>query len=116
MTPVDKVTHIAINCEVLINRINDEKFDGYFNPKIKQSLRQKCKEFLQELYKVEREYYDVFFNKSEDSTVVVYDIYDTFMKTVASVPIYHMANITSIIEAYQKDPKSIEGIVKKINR
>jgi len=112
MTKTDKVTHIAINSEILINRLNDPIADGYF----KQKLKQTAKLFLQELLKVEKEYYDKFFDKSEDSTIVVYETYDNFMKTIANVPIYHMQNITSIIEAYQKDPKSIEGIVNKINR
>ena len=112
MTNTDKVTHIAINCQVLINRLNDKVADSYF----KQKLKQTAKSFLQELFKVEKEYYDVFFDKSEDSTIVIYDTYNDFMQTVASVPIYHMENITAIIQAYQKDPKSIEGIVKKINK
>lgn len=112
MTNTDKVTHVAINCQVLLNRLSDQVAEDYY----KTGLKQTARKFLNELLKVEKEMFDKFFDKSEDSTAVVYDTYDIFMKTIANVPIYEMQNITSIIEAYQKDRKSIEGIVNKINR
>lgn len=70
---------------------------------------------LTELYKCEPEY-DEFFNKVEESTSHVYDVYESFIKSVASVPIWEARNIETIINAYKKNPQAIEGICKKILR
>ena len=90
MTQTDKITHAIV--VILKNRLN---------------------QLLPELYKCDPDY-DTFFNKVEESTSVVYDVYDTYLKAVASIPIWECENITKIINAYNKDPKSIEGIVNKI--
>ena len=55
-----------------------------------------------------------FFNKVEGSTCEVYNIYDNYIKAIASIPIYDAHNIITIINAYKKDSKSIEGICRKI--
>ena len=99
-----------MNCQVLQDRLHDQAADKHFN----QSLKNKANNFLKELQKVEKNYFDKFFDKSEDSTTYVYDVYDTFISEISKVPIYDMPNITMIIKAYNKDSKSIEGICKKI--
>jgi hypothetical protein len=109
MRPEDKITHITINCQVLLNRLSDELANKVF----KQTLKQKAKTFLDELIKVEKIYND-FFDAKEESTVAVYDVYDNFMKEMAQVPIYDMESIAYVLQAYRKDPKSIQGITKKI--
>ena len=43
----------------------------------------------------------------KDSTIDVYNVYDNFMKKISEVPIYDMENISVIIDAYNKDKKSI---------
>ena len=109
MTPHDNITHIAINCQLLLNRLSDEKAKNVFS----KNLKFTCNNFLNELQKVETNIFDKFFDKNEESTVVVYDTYDKF---ISNIPIWDMENLTRIIEAYHKDPKSIEGIVNKILR
>ena len=109
MTPHDNITHIAINSQVLSNRLSDERTKGVFS----KNLKFTCNQFLKELQKVEENIFDKFFDKNEESTVVVYDTYDKF---ISNIPIWDMQNLTRIIEAYHKDPKSIEGIVNKILR
>ena len=110
MSNTDRITHIAILSQILLNYLNDTNANNYFGKLLKMT----CKRFLSELIKVERNVYDKFFDKSEDSTLVVYDTADAFYKTVSNIPIYDMENLSRIWEAYQKDKKSIEGIVKKI--
>lgn len=112
MTHTDKITHLVINAQVLNNRLSDALIQGIF----KQSLKNKAKLFLDELLKVEAEYYDKFFNDIEDSTIQVYDVYEKFFNTISNVPIYEMENISTMLEAYKKDKKSIEGICRKILR
>lgn len=107
-----EITHISVNAQVLNFRLNNGLAKGLFS----QALKQLVKNLCAQLIKIESKYFDKFLNESEESTFVVYETYDNFMKTVANVPIWDMENITKIIEAYQKDQKSIEGITKKILR
>jgi hypothetical protein len=106
----DKITHITISTQVLSFHLANLKSEGYF----KQSLAKTASNFINQLKIVEWSWYDKFFKSGEDSTIVVYETYDNFLKTVANVPIWEMDNITRILQAYQKSPESIEGIVKNI--
>lgn len=86
MTNEDKITHIVINAQILNNRLSDAIADKMF----KQALKQKAKNFLEELISVEHKWYNEFFNNKENSTIDVYDVYDKFMQEIANVPIYEM--------------------------
>lgn len=110
MNRTDRITHIAILCQILQNYLINAKGDNYY----KKGLKFACNSFLKQLVNVEKYVYDLFFEKSEDNTVVVYELADKFYKEVANVTIYDMDNILKIIQAYKKDGKSIEGIVNKI--
>lgn len=110
MTPTDKITHIIINSQILNNRLTDAIGEKVF----KQNLKLKCNHFLIELIKVEKEWYDKFFDAKEQSTIDVYNVYENFINEVSKIPIWEMENISKILEAYKKDPKSIEGITKKV--
>jgi len=105
-----KITHSIITNQIALNHNEAIKHTPFY----KKELKQKINLLLPILIKAEKEY-DDFFNNIEDSTSEVYKVYDDYIKAVASVPIYDAKNITMIIEAYKKDPKSIDGIVKKIN-
>ena len=109
MTQTDKITHAIVVNEIAKNANHEIKFTPYYKGILKNRLNQ----LLPELYKCEPDY-DAFFNSVEESTSVVYDVYNTYLKAVSSVPIWECENITKIINAYNKDPKSIEGIVNKI--
>lgn len=109
MDIVNKITHAIIINQIALNRNEEIKHTPYY----KKGLKQKLNLLMPELVKSEKDY-DEFFDTIEDSTSEVYKVYDEYTKAVASVPIYDCKNITLIIEAYRKDPKSIEGICKKI--
>lgn len=109
MTQTDKITHAIVINEIAKNANHEIKFTPFYKGILKNRLNQ----LLPELYKCEPDY-DAFFNSVEESTSFVYDVYDAYLKSVASIPIWECQNITSIIEAYKKDPKSIQGIVNKI--
>lgn len=111
MDTTNKITHAIIANQVALVRNEDLKHTDNYKHKLKQLLNP----VIKELVKHEPEY-DNFFNKVEDSTAVVFDVHDGFIKAIASVPIWDMQNITAMIEAYNKDPKSIQGIVNKILR
>jgi len=106
----NKITFITIASEVLLNRLFDAKSDGLF----KQKLRQKASTFIDELKTIELGIYDNLDKAKSEQLSQVYDIYDGFINKISGVEIYDMENIMYIIEAYNKDPKSINGIVNKV--
>ena len=109
MDITNKITHAIIINQIALNHNEAIKHTPYY----KKGLKQKLNLLMPELIKTEKDY-DEFFYKIEDSTSEVYKVYNEFLKAVASVPIWDCKNITLIIQAYSKDPKSIEGITKKI--
>jgi len=109
MEIVHKITHAIITNQIALNHNEDLKHTKFY----KRELKQKLNLLMPELIKCEPEY-DAFFNKLEDSTIEVYQEYDAFIKAVASVPIWDSRNVRLIIEAYNANPKAVEGIIKKI--
>jgi len=109
--PVHLITHAIISNQIALNHNEAIKHTPYY----KQDLKHKINILMPVLIKAEPEY-DAFFNSVEGSTTQVYDAYDQFIKQVASVKIWDCENITAIIEAYKKDKKSLQGLVKKILR
>ena len=69
-------------------------------------------QFLQEFKKSEK-VIDTMFDVAEPNAVSVSDVIEKYVNTLA-VNIWDMENIVLIIEAYNKDPKSINGVVKKV--
>jgi len=110
MTITEKVTTSVMSCQIALNQLEAIKHTSYY----RHSLKAKINSVLPELIKAEKEHYDKFFDKEEKSTSEVYQVFESFIKVISQVPIYDMENICYIIEAYQKDPKSINGIVNKI--
>lgn len=111
LSTIDKITHSILANQIALNNNESIKHTAYYKGWLKIPLNN----VLSKLYKCEPEY-DDFFNKESESVSHCYDAYDNYIKTVASVPIWDCKNIIDIIEAYKKDPKSIEGITKKILR
>jgi len=63
----------------------------------------------------EKQSFDDWLNSEAGSQAeAIYDVYNDFLKIVAKVEIQDMVNIGRLIEAYKKDPKSINGLCKKI--
>ena len=106
-----KVTHSIIACQIAMNHLTELKHTNVYRHGVKRGINL----LLPELIKAEADY-DKFFNTKENETVNVYEVYERYMKAVASVPIWDCENIALIIEAYKKDPKAIEGIVQKVLR
>lgn len=109
MDKTNTITHSIIINQIALNHMHNLKHTEFY----KREFKQKLNLFLPELIKCEPEY-DAFFEAVEDSTSHVYDVYNNYIKEVASVPIWDCENIAMIIKAYKKDQKSIEGICKKI--
>ncbi len=81
----------------------------------KHNLKAKLNLAIKELIKAERDY-----DKAEDyNTKAVDELYKPFYKMcnkISELGIEYFEIITYILEALQKDPKSLEGIVRKIHK
>jgi hypothetical protein len=93
-----------------LNQLEAIKHTGYYNKELKQKLNL----VLPLLIKAEEKHYDKFFESLSDSTNQVYQVFENFIKRVSQIPIYDMENICYMIDAYDKDQKSMNGITNKI--
>lgn len=112
MNQKEQLTHIKILAQIQLNYLTDfkAKNKSFFTGTFKMF----CNNFIKQLIEIESKHFDKAMDKQEEAVTVCYDVMDAFYKDVASVPIWDMQNIATIINAYKKDPKSIEGICKKI--
>ena len=60
--------------------------------------------------------FDDLHDNENESTDFVYEIHRKMVKEICDLGFMEFENITNILKAYKKDPKSIEGIVNKINK
>jgi len=112
MTLADKITTSVMSCQIALNQLEAIKHTPYY----RSVLKNKLNNVLPELIKAEQEHYDSFFEKHSDSTDHVYKVFELFIQRISKVPIYDMENIVTMIEAYNKDAKSMNGITNKILR
>jgi hypothetical protein len=110
MELVDKITTSVMSTQIALNQLEAIKHTGYYQKELKQKLNL----VLPLLIKAEQEHYDKFFEKESDSTDHVYQVFENFIKRVSQIPIYDMENICYMIDAYDKDAKSMNGITNKI--
>lgn len=109
-----KLTHIKLIAQILLNYLADFRSDNNKQKFFSGTFKNFVNTFILKLSEIEAKYYDNALTKEEEATTVCYDVVDDFIKIVASVPVWEMRNIETIINAYNKDPKSIEGICRKI--
>lgn len=107
---IDAIVHVTLVSNVL----NFYLCEGVAKDLFRQKLKQKVKTLSDELIEFEKQFYDVFFDKKEDTTAEIWEKIDQFYKVVSKVKIQDMENFKYILQAYQKDPKAINGIVNKI--
>lgn len=115
MIPIEnRLVHIKLLAQVQLNYISDFKADfkdkNFFTGAFKNFLNN----LIVKLVEIEEKHFGHAIEVQEEATTECYDAMDSYFKTMASVPIWDMRNIETIINAYNVDPKSIEGIVKKI--
>jgi len=106
----NRINHIVISAQVLSYYISEMKSKNYF----KTTLLNFVNKFLTQLKLIEWKYYDKMFEKESEAAIIVYETYDNFIKTISNIPIWEMQNVTKILEAYNENPKSMEGIVNKV--
>lgn len=107
-----KISSAIISNQIAYVNNHDIQFTQYF----KQRLKRHLKIVNEELEKAERNEFDLFFDSNEESTNAIFNAQFKMIEQITSLGLFHYENITEIIKAYNKDPKSIQGIVNKINK
>jgi hypothetical protein len=107
-----QLTNIIITSQILLNRLSDYKADY----PLKLILKQNTNRLLENLKQIEKEYYDELDTVATDQMDICYNVTDEFVQKISGVDLADMQNVMMIIDAYRKDPSSIEGIIKKILR
>ena len=106
----NKIVKSIITTQILENDLHCIKQTKYY----KQDLKKYINLLRPILIKNEKEHFDLLYNKSDNATSDVYDIYNYFLNKVSEISIPEATNYTYLINAYQLDPKSMQGIVNKI--
>ena len=115
--PLQPDTLTKISQSIIANQIaydfnHEIKFTRYY----KQDLKQKLNQLQPVLAKAEREEYDKFFDCAERASSDTYKAMAEMVQEITSLGLFEFNNIKDIIQAYKKDPKSVYGIAKKVNK
>lgn len=109
-----KLTHIKLMAQIQLNYLSDFRAENSKQNFFTGAFKSFVNTFIGKLAEVESKYFDKAISKEEEATEVCYSIMDNYIKAVASVPVWEQQNIVTIINAYNIDKASIEGICKKI--
>ena len=105
----EKIVHSVISTAITLHYVEQLSKTPFYN----KDLKNKGNLFLNTLLKQEK-YFDSFLDAEERSATDVHDVFYDYIDTVKSVSIPEMGELSAIIQAYKKDPKSILGIAKKV--
>lgn len=112
-TVLKRVAEMTIQAQILNNNIHELRFA----PKVYQKdLKRQLNIVIPKLNKIEIEYYDNIFNQAEDASKELYIVTERLGKLIVKLGMENYGNICDTLEAMIKDSKSIEGVVKKINK
>ena len=105
----EKIVHSIVSTKVNIHYNEELKRTAFYDKQVKMYGNR----YLNHIIGKEK-FFDGLEEAKEDQAITVHDVFYDYIKAVCAINIPDMAAVTSIIEAYLKDPKSIEGIVSKV--
>lgn len=108
-TKTDSIVHTLIAGELFKFYLNELRANNILTKKIKFHANG----FLDEFKKAEG-ILDAMFEQKENEALSISQVFEQYVQTIAKPSISDFENIIAIFEAYEKDPKSINGICKKI--
>ena len=107
---LDSLTGAVILNQLALNFNEDLKYTKFYKHELKKSLNQTIKHLI----KAEQNEFDLVFDAEEERTDFISKNVLTIIETISKGGFTDMVVIGNILLAHQKDPKAIEGIVKKI--
>jgi len=114
MNPNEKLTHIKVIAQILLNYLSDFKSESKSKSFFTGAFKNLVNNFISKLVEVETKHFDRAIEKEEVATNVIYNVADEYYKMVASVHIKDMQNHITMHNAYEKNKPSMEGICRKI--
>lgn len=102
-----KITHITILSQVLLNRLHDHTAENNFSKGLKYS----AKKFVEQLTEVERKRFDKFFDHDKTASTVIYDGMDKFYEKVSNIEIEHLDAAILLLDLLVTNPKEIEEAI-----
>lgn len=105
----DSIVHTLVAGELFRFYLSELRANNILTKKLKFHANG----FLEEIKKADG-VLDNMFAQKEAEAVAISEIFENYVKIISKPSVWEMVNIQAIFEAYDKDPKSIEGICKKI--
>lgn len=111
-TIVTKISQSILANQIAYNFLFEIEQTKYNKRRLKMLLKQ----INEELKKAEKTEYDLLYDKKESATRETYAAMEEMVKEISELGLFHFDNIKEIIRAYKKNPASVMGIAKKLNR
>lgn len=109
---ITKISQSILANQIAYNFLHEIQFTQYNKHRLKMLLKQ----VNEELGKAERSEYDLLFDKKEKATADTYAAIQEMVQEISELGLFHFDNIKEMVRAYKKNPESIMGIAKKVNR
>ena len=107
---LDSLTGSVILNQLALNFNEDLKYTKFYKHELKKSLNMTIKHLI----KAETKEFDKVFEEDEEQTGNISQNVLTIIETISKGTFTDMVVVGNILIAHQKDPKAIEGIVKKV--
>ena len=107
---LDSLTGAVIVNQLALNFNEDLKYTKFYKHELKKSLNQTIKHLI----KAEQTEFDLVFDAEEERTDNISQNVLAIIETISKGGFTDMVVVGNILLAHQKDPKAIEGIVKKV--
>ena len=107
---LDSLTGAVILNQLALNFNEDLKYTKFYKHELKKSLNQTIKHLI----KAEQTEFDLVFDAEEERTDNISQNVLAIIETISKGGFTDMVVVGNILLAHQKDPKAIEGIVKKV--
>lgn len=108
-------TQAIISEDYFIKFLETINYNVPYVSQINKNIKNSIQNVLNNLKNVNEKFND-FRDKKEDQTYEVSAYYEEMILEIAKLDFHECHNITNMLKAYRKDPKSLQGIVKKINQ
>jgi exonuclease I len=105
-----KITHITMLSQILMNRLSDKIAENNFSKGLKYS----AKTFVKQLEEVERKRFDKFDLHDQESTNQLYIGIDNFYSKVSEVEIQNMDSAFYLLELLNKYPAELEQSINEL--
>lgn len=110
MEAKQKITHITMLSQILLNRLSDKIAENNFS----HGLKYAAKNFVKQMEEVERVRYDKFFAHDPKSSDELYHGISKFYEKASNVEIQNMDVAGLLLDLLQSHPKELESAVNKI--